>query len=420
VGIRSSVKEEIEAANRVATQVLGRVTVAYQYTNENEFKDFLSNLGRVRSNEIIFRNNHDEILYKSPPPVYKAGREAPSWFTAIVKPTIGVKIIAMPNGSISITPDPSRAILDGWEDIQEFFLTAIACLFLANVLVFLVLGRWLKPFQKIKNAIELVEQGDYFIRLDQLDGGEASAIGRAFNKMIDAINEVIQTKQEIVKTESLLTFEREFSQSIQEHIERERKEIAQELHDDLGQSITAIKSIAISIKNQAETQFPDLKRSCELLVEVATQMYDSMYRLIPKLRPTIPKQLGLKGVIEELVDQVRAQQPHIQFFHEVELEKKSDAIELAIYRVIQEAVTNALKHSGCSKLSIHLHESVSEITLSIENNGAYVESIHEKEGHYGITGMKERAYFLNGKLSFTSLEEGGLIVQLSISKLKNG
>src|SRR6185312_4379470 len=78
---RSSVREEIQAANGVASQLLGRLAVIYSRTGGTEVvQQFLQQLGRVRANDIVLRSPLGETLYRSPPPTYKAGREAPAWF----------------------------------------------------------------------------------------------------------------------------------------------------------------------------------------------------------------------------------------------------------------------------------------------------------------------------------------------------
>ncbi len=84
---RSSVREEIEAANRVAAQLMGTLAVRYSRSGGTAaVQDLLGQLGHVRANEITLRDAAGELLYRSPPPVYKAGREAPAWFSRLLAP----------------------------------------------------------------------------------------------------------------------------------------------------------------------------------------------------------------------------------------------------------------------------------------------------------------------------------------------
>src|ERR1700753_3774273 len=84
---RSSVREEIEAANGVASQLLGRLAVIYSRAGGTEVVlQFLKQLGHIRANDIVLRSPAGEILYSSPPPTYKAGHEAPAWFAHLISP----------------------------------------------------------------------------------------------------------------------------------------------------------------------------------------------------------------------------------------------------------------------------------------------------------------------------------------------
>src|SRR6195256_4252426 len=84
---RTSVREEIEAANRVASQLLGRLTAVYsQVGGPDLVLHFLQQLGRVRANEVSLQSATGEVLYRSPPATYKAGREAPAWFSHLLAP----------------------------------------------------------------------------------------------------------------------------------------------------------------------------------------------------------------------------------------------------------------------------------------------------------------------------------------------
>src|ERR1700687_6457895 len=84
---RSSVREEVEAANRVAAQLLGSLAVVYsQVGGPDLVLQFLQQLGRIRSNEIYLHTANGDIVYQSPPATYKSGREAPAWFSHLLAP----------------------------------------------------------------------------------------------------------------------------------------------------------------------------------------------------------------------------------------------------------------------------------------------------------------------------------------------
>src|ERR1700753_2014770 len=97
---RSSVREEIEAANRVASQLLGRLAVIYSRAGGTEVVlQFLQQLGHVRANDIVLRAPSGEVIYTSPPFTYKAGHEAPQWFVNLIAPQPARHIFPLPGGA---------------------------------------------------------------------------------------------------------------------------------------------------------------------------------------------------------------------------------------------------------------------------------------------------------------------------------
>ena len=271
---RRSVWEEIEAANRVAAQVLGQVGVIYRHSNDKQVVSFLQQLGRVRANEIEYRDQQQNLIYQSPPSPYKKDRFAPQFYADLIMPKVDPKMIVLNDGVITVTPDPSRAILDGWDELTELMISGLFALLITNIVGFFFIGRWVKPFETIREAIQALERGNHKIRLDNLHGKEASSIGNAFNKMVGSVNETIVAKEEKAKAEALLSSQKQFAHQLQTHIENERKDLARELHDELGQSLTAIRAIASSIDKQAKDN-PQLQQSTQLLLQAAGETYDA-------------------------------------------------------------------------------------------------------------------------------------------------
>ena len=133
-----------------------------------------------------------------------------------------------------------------------------------------------------------MEMGEFHARLPKFKLREMGAISDTFNRMAQAIEESFTVKRQAEKTALELKENRELTQIIQRHIEEERRNLALELHDELGQSVTAVKSIATSLVNRTKEKHPDLQSSAQMIVDVSGQMYDSMHGmcgLIPK-RPT--------------------------------------------------------------------------------------------------------------------------------------
>src|SRR5580692_7809804 len=153
---RTSVREEIEAANRVASQLLGRLAGVYsQVGGPDLVLEFLQQLGRVRSNEVSLQSPTGEVLYQSPVATYKAGREAPVWFAHLLAPQPATYTFPLRGGVLLVVQaQPSRAVLDAWDDISRLSTIAAAMFVVANALAFWSVKRALDPFPVIADGLE--------------------------------------------------------------------------------------------------------------------------------------------------------------------------------------------------------------------------------------------------------------------------
>ena len=200
--LKRSIREEIEAGTRVTVQMMETVIAntrsAYNPGQRNEaLLGFLQHVGRVRANEIRLYDEYDELIYESPPSVYKQGRWAPEWFTQLVHPRIGDFRLNLPNGTIVVTPDASRSILDAWDDVRHFAWLALGFYLLLTVSVFWLLGRWLRPLESILGGLSEMEQGRFDARLPDYRLPEFSSISHTFNRMAHALQESLAENQRL-------------------------------------------------------------------------------------------------------------------------------------------------------------------------------------------------------------------------------
>src|SRR5262249_2499885 len=115
--MRSSIREEMEAGGKVTQQWLNAVLYSTQFAPSSrdqlcELVPFLTSLGWLRAHELRLSADDGRVLYPSPPPLYKAGRSAPGWFSRLVSPRLAVGELKVNGGRIQVIPDASRAVLD--------------------------------------------------------------------------------------------------------------------------------------------------------------------------------------------------------------------------------------------------------------------------------------------------------------------
>jgi two-component system, NarL family, sensor histidine kinase UhpB len=406
---RSSVREEIEAANRVAAQVLGRLTVIYEGAGEGPaLLDLVQQLGHVRANEITLRTAGGELLYHSPPPTYKAGREAPSWFSRLLAPEPAQERFQLPAGmQLVIDAQPSRSILDAWDDLTRLVIIAVVTLAIVSGLAFWLVGRALAPFPVIVNGLERLQRGELAFRLPPLSGSEAHAIGAAFNRMAQAVQDNVRAERDAQEARTRLEERRELAQLVEQSIEEERRLIAHELHDEFGQSVTAIRSLAMAIATQSRE--PATADTARLVSAEAARLYDAMHGLIPRLAPPSFDSLGLAAALESLVAdwQRRHPAPLLSLRHELPADL-GGSVTLTAYRVVQEGLLNALRHAQATRVAIAVTAAAGKLLVSVEDDGVGLPEQWSLPGRFGLRGLRERVERLGGALGVRNVEPHGV------------
>jgi two-component system, NarL family, sensor histidine kinase UhpB len=411
---RRGVHEEVVGANVVATQLLSRADWVYGYGGLEGLASYLNRVGRVRANEISLYDDQNKLLYQSPAPTYKVGREAPAWYARLVSSPLAPKIIPLPKGRIVLQADASRATLDGWDDLRPMLWIVLVGFVLANLLVYALVSRALKPVRLLIGGLDQVARGAYDARLPALSGHEGRQISLAFNGMAQSVQDSVQARRQAQEATQALADNRELTQLIQTRIEQERGAIARELHDEMGQQVTAIKSMGLAIARKAEGHDDMIERSARLVMGCADQIYDGVHRLIAKLRPLALDRFGLRDALQDLLDDRRAHHAEVAMNLSTsgDLEGLDDDVATAAYRIVQEALSNALRHAQASRVDVTLEASKQGLQLQVQDNGTGRLAQFESAGHYGLMGMRERAQALGGKLALEQVEPAGVRVRV--------
>ena len=409
---RVSVGEEIEASTRVALQLLTRVSTSERQATTQDMQTFLQQLGRVRANDIVLLDSTGTQRYQSPPSQYKAGRSAPEWFSREVAPVTTNRLIALADGRIEIRPDATRAVLDGWDDLTRLLQIAAVIFVLVNLALYWLAGRLLRPLNTVVDGLLQLQRGNYAVRLPAMRSPELRRIGESFNQMAQAVNDSIVARGAEAKALAELAQNRALTEEIQSRIEQERGEIARELHDELGQQITAIKTLGLSIAQRTAASDPSCEQAARLVMNTADQIYEVIHHMIPKLRPLALDHFGLADAVEDLVSDWRGQNSAIAFDCRIALHDQAlpDKVATAAYRIVQESINNAVRHSGASRIRIELAINDACLNVEITDNGSGLIDNWRKSGHFGVIGMQERAHALDGTLTLQAAKPHGLSI----------
>src|SRR6202167_981741 len=414
---RSSVREEIEAANRVAAQLLGRLGSVYSRVGGPDMVlQFLEQLGRVRSNEVSLLSASGEVLYRSPQATYKAGREAPAWFAHLLSPEAAKYTFLLPGGlQLVVEAQASRAVLDAWDDVLRLAAGGVAMLVVVNRLAFWLVARMLKPFPIIANGLARIEQGDLHFRLPALPGSEAHAIGAAFNRMAQAVEEKVAAERKARDAETRLEERREMASLADQRVEEERRLIAHELNDEFGQSVTAIRSLAMAMAAQGGLRDPQTGDAARLIADEARRPYHAMHGLIPRLMPLSLDTLGLADTLDNLVCDWQRRNPSVKLSVKHDLsEQLGPSVTLAIYRVVQEGLINALRHAQASQVEITVQSDSRRIVVTVADDGVGMPATETPPGHFGLRGLAERIARLGGAFDIRRREPHGVCLVAEI------
>jgi glucose-6-phosphate-specific signal transduction histidine kinase len=201
----------------------------------------------------------------------------------------------------------------------------------------------------------------------------------------------------------------------QEHLriqELERKHLARELHDELGQYLNAIKLDAVAIAG-GEAQF--VTQTSLSIIRSVDHVHAAVSDMIGRLRPLGLDELGLAAAIEHCVDQWRRRLPgtHFSLTTRGELDELNEGLSLTLYRLIQEGLTNVYKHSAATQVHIVLERRAAlanegnQVLLTVADNGRGV-AAGELTSGFGLSGMRERVEMVGGTFLLESTPGSGL------------
>lgn len=270
---------------------------------------------------------------------------------------------------------------------------------------------WLitRPIKDLLQATRAVNQGDYSITLEQPASDEVGSLTTAFNDMVKQLAQAEENRREKER------LRRDFLQKVIASQENERKRIARELHDQTGQTLASIMVELKMLERSAKDN--ETRQRISSLKQAVTKEIGTLHSLAVTLRPSILDDMGLTPALEMFVNDVRQH-------HGLEIrltmvgfgEKRPDSpTETCIYRIVQEAILNAVRHAQAREIKILLEWQQTKIRGVVEDDGrGFDPEIITSTNRLGLYGMMERAQLLNGTLSIDSEPGQGTMVVFAV------
>ncbi len=401
-------------------------------------------IGRLRHVRIYMADAQGALVQLSPEP--NAARDpdrpapAPAWFSALVEPevtphTLSVvlaepragsvliveqPVASMPQvwdlGTVVIAGEPADEIAEVWHDVSSLALVLLVLDILALVMLYAVLGRMLDPMASVARGLLRLEDGDYAARLTPPRVMELGAITERFNKLAETLGRARAENGRLYG--QLITVQ-----------EDERREIANELHDEASPCLFGIMANAMSVQRltgrRRDSRSNDIRGHIGEILRVTERLKMMNRVMLKKLRPVSLGRVALSELSGDLLGELQRRYPEVDITHSLRTRgsRYGDAVDLTIYRCIQEAVTNAIRHGKADMVRVDLFEKRAPrdgddsakrptLQLLIQDNGRGI--LPDTPLGFGLTAMRERVHALGGSCAIQSAPSQGAILRVII------
>jgi len=410
----NSIQTELRAALDVGARTVrnGYDDLAGTSDGERELRHLIGTFNGNRHVRATLTDPRGEPVAVSRPLV--PVEPAPGWFLRLTRRQPQPIMLPVPQSIgrsvITLEADPANEVGEVWAQSRDAVLVLAGSAALSALLISIVVGRALRSLERVSVAIEHVGEGDFRHTLPVKGPPELTRLADGFNLMIRRL--AASAAQNHRLNERLLTLQAE-----------ERADLARDLHDEIGPLLFAVDMTAATMERRAgdgrSTDIPQLARAIH---DAVSHMQRHVRAILVRLRPLTT--VGLATAIDRLAAFWRARCPEIQFDVRVTIDQDriADDVTETIYRVIQEGLSNAIRHGRPSRVEIIVEPDdwpdavrvvVADDGLGLPSNVA----LQRGPTRFGLVGMRERVMAIAGSLSILNGDDGKglrLVVRLPL------
>jgi two-component system sensor histidine kinase UhpB len=329
----------------------------------------------------------------------------PAWFVGLIGVPMRVEQIDLPAAAAPIRAfrletDPRNEVIEVWSSMRDTMILIAVLALSAGLLIWAAITRVLRPLAALSAALKSVGAGEFTARLAADGLPETHLIATAFNHMAEDL--AMTRERNLSLYRQLLSAQ-----------EAERAEIARDLHDDLGPLLLAINIDVAGIEGPiASDNAAAIPASLQRIGETVGQAQRQIRGLVNRLRPIGLAEFGLRRALETLLEFWQRRNSGIAFTLDLagEFDSFGELVDITAFRVVQEALNNALRHGKPGRIAISLRLDVpspGEITLQIADDGAGGDGAIPG---FGLTGMRERVEAAGGRLIVAAEPRQGFTV----------
>lgn len=329
-------------------------------------------------------------------------------YTAVFHPGITVtrpmKFKGTAHGAIHVTPAKDKELADAWNSIVTLASFISITISAVCLLVYMTISRSLRPARQIVNGLEMLRKGDLSFRLPAFKLIEWQRTGTAINELADNQQQLLAERNKL--SHSLIRVQQE-----------ERRYLSRELHDELGQCLAAVSAIAASIEHSAKDDCPAIAGDAQQISRINQQIMNTVRMLLLRFRPDkvcAPNlQISLQQLIADWETKTRGKPQYSLLIHG-NFDDLAPEIASAAYRIVQECLSNAVKHANATMVSILVEASNDTLEFAVTDDGiAHCLPFEECNG-IGLVGIRERVAALEGELSLSILDPTGLHLKATL------
>ncbi|WP_342711968.1 histidine kinase [Bradyrhizobium sp. B124] len=337
------------------------------------------------------------------------GKAPPRWFAATVQTVLGdhatverpISARTATAGTVRAVSDPDAAIALAWQHILDNIHVALLMALAIALLASLAIAHTLAPAHSIVSALRRMAEGEYRTPLPRVRSMDLAMIGRAVGDLGDRLAQA--EEERTMLTRRLLEIRSD-----------ERRALARELHDEFGQNLTAILAFATTIEASAGDKYAagtEIAQDARMISQATRRIIACLRDTLNRLRHPPAEELGLEASLVDLVDSWRSRstQPMIQLDLQGDLADISGTVAATAYRIAQECLTNALRHSAAREIVLRIERRTgteNALLVRVEDDGGGDAAKVAQSAGFGLTGVSERVAALGGSLSIAAARRG--------------
>ena len=402
VNAHALVELEVRTAFNGAAQSV-RDTLRSDVQHTVTLREVVSSFQGQRHVRAALVNENGKVIVQSE--IGPLSDPAPAWFARMMTPPpLTTRIpIALPGFPcvVVLTSDPRSEIAEVWGHVRDAFVTMLLFCASTMAVVSLAVGAASRFLDRFQTGLQAISDSRYETRLDDKGPPEFARLAQGFNHMAAQLSAFSRANRQLYA-------------QLQNAQEEERAEIARDLHDEVGPYLFALQ---VDAKAIGKIDTPEASHLSASVRESVIHIQRHVRNILRQLRPVTQLEFGLEAAVGDLIAFWTRRNPEILFERNVRLQSALERRhEEVAYRIVQEAVSNAVRHASPKRVRVDIQSSADQLTVMVQDDGGGAKDGAEDGlgvdrislGHAGIAGMRERVLALKGRLDIDNVPGDGV------------